>query len=42
MKVYFVRHRESEYNAKELFQHGDVPLSEKGKRRNRTLEPLGV
>ena len=33
MKVYFVRHGESEYNAKELFQHGNVPLYEKGKKQ---------
>jgi len=29
-KVYFVRHGESEYNAKRLHQHGDVSLSESG------------
>lgn len=33
MRVYFVRHGESEYNAKQLFQHGDVPLSEKGRKQ---------
>lgn len=33
MKVYFVRHGESEFNAKELWQHGDVVLSEKGKKQ---------
>jgi broad specificity phosphatase PhoE len=33
MKIYFVRHGESTYNAKELFQHGNVPLSEKGKKQ---------
>jgi len=31
MKVYFVRHGESEYNAKSLFQDCKVLLSEKGK-----------
>jgi broad specificity phosphatase PhoE len=33
MKVYFIRHGESEYNAKKLFQHGDVSLSEKGRKQ---------
>lgn len=30
MKIYFIRHGESEYNAKELFQHSDVALLGKG------------
>lgn len=33
MKVYFVRHAESEYNIEKLWQHRKVPLSEKGKRQ---------
>jgi len=33
MNIYFVRHGESEYNAKELFQHGDVLLSKKGEKQ---------
>ena len=33
MKVYFVRHGESEYNIEKLWQHGNVPLSEKGKKQ---------
>lgn len=30
MKVYFVRHGESEYNVKNLHQHPEVPLTKKG------------
>lgn len=30
MKIYFVRHGESEYNAKNLYQPGESKLSEKG------------
>jgi len=37
MKVYFVRHGESEYNAKELFQHSEVLLSKKGKEQAKFL-----
>ena len=37
MKVYFVRHGESEYNAKSLFQDGKVLLSEKGKQQAQVL-----
>lgn len=33
MKVYFVRHGESEYNIKKLWQHRKVPLSENGKKQ---------
>jgi len=33
MKVYFVRHGESEYNANQLFQSKDVPLTKKGKKQ---------
>ena len=37
MKVYFVRHGESEYNAKQLFQHKDVFLSDNGKKQAKFL-----
>ncbi len=37
MKVYFVRHGESEYNAKKLFQDSNVLLSEKGKKQAKFL-----
>lgn len=30
VKVYFVRHGESEFNTKNLHQHAEVPLTEKG------------
>ncbi|KKS07077.1 MAG: Phosphoglycerate mutase [Parcubacteria group bacterium GW2011_GWF2_43_11] len=33
MKVYFVRHGESEYNIEKLWQHRKVPLSENGKKQ---------
>lgn len=33
MKVFFVRHGESEYNAKGLFQDRNVPLTKRGKRQ---------
>ena len=37
MKVYFVRHGESEYNAKNLFQDGKVLLSKKGEQQAQVL-----
>ncbi len=37
MKIYFVRHGESEFNAQKLYQHENVPLSQKGKRQAKIL-----
>lgn len=37
MKVYLVRHGETEYNVKELYMTPDVPLSEVGKKQSETL-----
>lgn len=37
MKLYFIRHGESEFNVNELFQHGDVPLTKKGKEQAQFL-----
>lgn len=35
MKLFFVRHGESTYNAKRMHQHGQVPLSETGMKQAR-------
>lgn len=37
MRVYFVRHGESEFNAQGLHQHADVPLSALGRRQAKFL-----
>lgn len=48
MKLFFVRHGESEFNEKELFQSKDVSLTEKGKRQAEFLAkrlskiPIGI
>jgi len=33
MRIYFIRHGESTFNAENLHQHGDVPLSELGRKQ---------